>query len=107
MLVSLNLTPYAPGATTDFAWVWSGAQALVHGLNPYDSVGPGRAYPFWSNLWYPLPAVRRGTVLVLPSWRRQRPIPGSEHSAPDMGSDFNGGLSAAASAVRVVSRGSA
>jgi hypothetical protein len=56
-IVSWNLPPYAPGMKTDFAWVWSGARAWLDGLNPYESVGPGRLYPLFSPLWYPMPAI--------------------------------------------------
>ena len=66
-LISWNLPPYAPGATTDFAWVWSGARAWLAGLDPYASVGPGRLYEFWSALWYPLPALLVGVPFALVS----------------------------------------
>jgi hypothetical protein len=33
-----------PGRPTDFGEIWFGARALLHGLNPYLLIGPGRAY---------------------------------------------------------------
>ena len=42
---------------SDFAQVWYGARALVAGENPYDIVGPGRAFPWPFPLLYPLTAL--------------------------------------------------
>jgi hypothetical protein len=46
-----------PHARGDISWVWSGAQAVLHGSDPYSAVGPGREYNFPTSLWYPLPAI--------------------------------------------------
>ena len=51
-------------STTDFAQVWHGAQALVAGRNPYEAVGPGRAFPWPFPLLYPGTAVLLGTLFA-------------------------------------------
>src|SRR5438132_8811670 len=43
--------------TSDLAPVWAGARALVHGQDPYASVGPGRAFDTTFPLMYPMTAV--------------------------------------------------
>ncbi|HXI27481.1 MAG TPA: hypothetical protein VNG89_03640 [Vicinamibacterales bacterium] len=42
---------------SDLAEVWAGARALVHGGNPYQAVGPGRAFNWPYPLLYPMTAV--------------------------------------------------
>ncbi len=42
---------------SDFAQVWYGARALVMGNNPYDVVGPGRAFSWPFPLLYPVTAL--------------------------------------------------
>src|SRR5687768_17630766 len=42
---------------TDFDQLWHAARSLVEGGNPYDTVGPGRPFPWQWPLYYPLPAV--------------------------------------------------
>jgi len=42
---------------SDFAQLWYGARALLAGENPYDVVGPGRAFPWPFPLLYPLTAL--------------------------------------------------
>ena len=42
---------------SDLAQVWAGARALLHGANPYQEVGPGRAFNWPYPLLYPLTAV--------------------------------------------------
>jgi hypothetical protein len=41
----------------DFEWPLRGAQALLHGQNPYDVIKPSGGYPFDAALFYPLPAI--------------------------------------------------
>jgi hypothetical protein len=45
------------GSHSDLAPVWAGARALLHGLDPYAAVGPGRAFDTTFPLMYPMPAV--------------------------------------------------
>ena len=40
----------------DFGPVWFAGRAILHGVNPYPLVGPGRAFAFNWPLVYPLPA---------------------------------------------------
>ncbi|AMY12277.1 hypothetical protein LuPra_05550 [Luteitalea pratensis] len=42
---------------TDFTQLWHAARGLVEGRNPYDVVGPGKAFPWPFPLLYPGPAV--------------------------------------------------
>jgi hypothetical protein len=42
---------------SDLAQVWAGARALLHGDNPYQAVGPGRAFNWPYPLLYPMTAV--------------------------------------------------
>jgi hypothetical protein len=42
---------------SDFSIAWAGGRALLNGEDPYDVVGPGRAYPFPYRLLYPMPAL--------------------------------------------------
>lgn len=42
-----------PSRATDFGSLWFGAQALVHGVNPYLLIGPGRRYEWDWVLYYP------------------------------------------------------
>jgi hypothetical protein len=44
------------GAVSDFVPVWYGAHSLLHGINPYTSFGPGRAFNYDWQLYYPAPA---------------------------------------------------
>ena len=48
-------------AVSDFDQLWVGARALLHGVDPYTTVGPGRELN-WDYLYYPVPAM----VLVMP-----------------------------------------
>jgi hypothetical protein len=51
--------------SSDFAQIWFGARALIHGESPYPLVGPGRAFDWPFPLLYPLPAVMVATPLAL------------------------------------------
>jgi hypothetical protein len=42
---------------SDLAQVWAGARAILHHQNPYDAVGPGRAFDWPFPLFYPMTAV--------------------------------------------------
>ena len=42
--------------TSDFDQCWVAARALLHGHNPYDMIGPGRAFAWRFPFFYPLPA---------------------------------------------------
>jgi hypothetical protein len=42
---------------SDLAQVWAGARAVLHRQNPYDAVGPGRAFDWPFPLFYPMTAV--------------------------------------------------
>lgn len=48
---------HEPTWPTDFDQLWFAARALRTGENPYDVVGPGRAFAWDWPLFYPLPAV--------------------------------------------------
>ena len=52
---------------SDLAPVWAGAGALVHGQDPYASVGPGRAFDTTFPLMYPMTAVLTMTPLAIAS----------------------------------------
>lgn len=57
-VASMQIGPYRPGATSDLRWAWEGARALLHGLDPYTSIGAEGPLPgIAPNLWYPMPAV--------------------------------------------------
>jgi hypothetical protein len=54
-----------PTRPTDFGIIWFGARSLLHGIDPYPLVGPGRAYPWDWDLLYPATSM----VLAMPfSW---------------------------------------
>lgn len=53
------------GGRTDWAQIWFGARALMHGISPYDVVGPGRAFEWQFPLLYPLPAIVIGVPFAL------------------------------------------
>jgi len=59
---------------SDVAPVWAGARALVHGHDPYASVGPGRAFDTTFPLMYPMTAVLALTPLALVSLRWCEPL---------------------------------
>ena len=42
---------------TDFDQLWHAARSLLEGGDPYETVGPGRPFPWLWPLYYPLPAV--------------------------------------------------
>lgn len=42
-----------PNRPTDFGIIWFGARSLLHGIDPYPLVGPGRAYAWDWELYYP------------------------------------------------------
>ena len=46
----------------DFAQVWFAARSILHSVNPYHAVGPGRAFDWPFPLLYPLPAA----VIAIP-----------------------------------------
>jgi hypothetical protein len=46
----------------DFEQIWFSAQAMLAGLNPYELIGPGRAFEFKFGFFYPLTA----SVAALP-----------------------------------------
>src|SRR6476469_3636927 len=52
---------YGPGGS-DFDQLWFAARVLVHGRDPYQAIGPGRAFEWGWPLLYPLPTV----IAVLP-----------------------------------------
>jgi hypothetical protein len=52
---------------SDLAPVWAGAGALVHGHDPYASVGPGRAFDTTFPLMYPMTAVLTMTPFAVAS----------------------------------------
>jgi hypothetical protein len=54
-----------PDKLVDIDQVWFAARALVAGRNPYDEVGPGRAFSMDFRLYYPLPAVMAFAPLTL------------------------------------------
>ena len=47
---------YGQGGS-DFDQLWFAARVLVHGGNPYEAIGPGRAFEWGWPLLYPLPTV--------------------------------------------------
>lgn len=42
---------------TDFGVVWFGARALLQGANPYELIGPGRVFEWYTPLFYPATAL--------------------------------------------------
>lgn len=54
-----------PDWTTDFDQMWYAARALLGGVDPYEAVGPGRAFDWPWALYYPLPAVLVSTPFAL------------------------------------------
>ncbi|HEX7120757.1 MAG TPA: hypothetical protein VF178_00215, partial [Gemmatimonadaceae bacterium] len=52
----------SPPGSADIDQVWFAARALLAGQNPYEMIGPGRAFDYPWPLYYPLPAV----VLLAP-----------------------------------------
>jgi hypothetical protein len=52
---------YGPGGS-DFDQLWFAARVLIRGGNPYEAIGPGRAFEWGWPLLYPLPTV----VAVVP-----------------------------------------
>jgi hypothetical protein len=46
----------AAGGYSDFSTAWFGARMLLDGLNPYESIGPGRLVEMPSPPFYPAPA---------------------------------------------------
>lgn len=46
-----------PGGHSDFGQAWFGARALLQHANPYDLIGPGRAFEWLWPLFYPAPAL--------------------------------------------------
>ena len=53
----------------DFGLIWYSAREVLAGRNPYLAIGPGRAYNWNANLYYPLPAV----LLAVPfAWLTMR-----------------------------------
>lgn len=50
------------GRHGDFGEVWFGARSLLHGIDPYPLVGPGRVFDWPWGLYYPVTAI----VAVLP-----------------------------------------
>lgn len=51
-----------PDVPSDLYQLWAAARVMWHGQNPYEAIGPDRAYPWPFALFYPLPAA----VLVSP-----------------------------------------
>jgi hypothetical protein len=47
----------APDYISDLDQVWHAAQAVLHGVDPYSVIGPGRTHQIDFPLYYPLPAV--------------------------------------------------
>ena len=53
---------YHPVFPSDLDHLWHAARAVVSGGNPYDVVGPGKAFEWEWGVFYPLPAI----ILVAP-----------------------------------------
>lgn len=51
--------------TSDWAQIWYGSRALLHGVNPYAVVGPGRLFEWGFPLLYPVPALMVGMPFAL------------------------------------------
>jgi hypothetical protein len=60
---------FIPGMS-DFGPVWYGAHALLHGVNPYQTFGPGLAVPYDWHLYYPATAM----VAALPLGLISEPV---------------------------------
>jgi hypothetical protein len=57
------------GTASDFGHLWAAARFVRDGINPYDAIGPGRAFDFEFPMLYPLPAA----VAMLPlAWLSMR-----------------------------------
>ena len=56
-LLSLSFWSDPQVQPSDLGQVWAASRALLHGQNPYDVVGPGRAFEWAWPLLYPLTAV--------------------------------------------------
>ena len=54
-----------PDFVSDFDQVWAGAAAVVRGDNPYEIIGPRRAFHWAWPLYYPIPALLVATPLGL------------------------------------------
>ena len=62
--IKVRVMPDHPG---DFGLSWFGARSLLHGINPYDLVGPGKQYNWPWPLVYPATAfVAAMPVVMLP-----------------------------------------
>jgi hypothetical protein len=61
---AVTLSQYSgkTGFHSDFGMLWFAARSLLHGLDPYPLIGPGRVFDYAWPLIYPLPAV----VAVMP-----------------------------------------
>jgi hypothetical protein len=55
-------TALADSYPRDFGQVWYAARVVLNGGNPYDAIGPGRAFDWPWPFYYPLPAA----ILALP-----------------------------------------
>jgi hypothetical protein len=54
---------------SDFSITWAAARGWLQGQNPYDVVGPGRAFEWAFPMLYPMPAILVGVPFsVLPQW---------------------------------------
>ena len=66
-VIALLRWRYAGWMTSDLDHLWHAARAVLAGANPYDAVGPGRAFDWEWGVFYPLPAILLVTPLtVLP-----------------------------------------
>jgi hypothetical protein len=54
---------------SDFAQLWYGSRVVLDGGNPYDAIGPGRAFEHRWPLYYPLPSVIAATPVGLLPYR--------------------------------------
>jgi hypothetical protein len=60
--IALLRWKYAAWMPSDLDHLWHAARAVLAGANPYDAVGPGRAFDWDWGVFYPLPAI----LLVMP-----------------------------------------
>jgi len=56
---------YHPVFPSDLDHLWHAARAVLHGTNPYDAAGPGKAFEWEYGVYYPLPAILLVTPLTI------------------------------------------
>lgn len=62
VLVTLETTRWHPGRPSDFDQVWFAARTMWQGRDPYEAIGPGRAFEWTWRYLYPMTA----SVIALP-----------------------------------------